>query len=992
MIYAHKNKDIIVNFEDQVYFQSDDELEISECKASIELLKCYPKRVALNEDVSKAIDKIIDCGVILNPEFFLGKQGAGMNRRIPYEFMTRTAFGADLFEVLGNHGVTAVLEKKHGWFRGGYMMSLAQIIASITMMTCGAGQVDDIPKELLIDIINFYRTSDGLRWRDKLLGSEELNVSCFREITRAFGSIYKDNDILEKSRQNRVGHRNTSTWKYIQQNPTPLQRELMEYHERYSKFSRSRPSRDRQLTMDLDRFISENGFVSVRDALAQPLEKNAFTQHYERRNGSLSGHFVHMIRSARRFSDFILSELGEQFPDKTHFPLVTEAEVAFAINRAGNRALRRTQAAARALPERFHFLAKQILDEGAEGWPGRNFTADILQNGESRSVYCPVLPGLLRAAMEIPLRIVQLRRFDSGEGDERRFNGTAMEWEENRSPHARYWLKNKLAKKGDTRGYAFEFSDSDPKITGFFVNTNKTGAPYCIPWMSVDLHKLLWELAEWQIANNPVDGPIAPSDYLEDETPDATEKRLPSIFALFRLLPSAKNPKSGVPPSHGMVVKAFLLLMVEVERRWNDLNPENQVSIVHSYNKVTGQPLSCAYTLHGLRVRGITDLFRAGVPIEILSKVVAGHATIMMTLYYLLFEPTEVNNRLNAAMLANNSAEVTSFANDLRKMQVADAKRKTTFINEAAVEAALTLGDHNQFCNVDIGICPFDGTRCGDGGELLRRDNGSGKNDKSVYGPVPGGARNCIMCRHFISGTPFILQLELFGSKLLWKRNALAQEQQEHRARLSSLHQRRRIGDITPEYFRNASDRLRVENNELKDKIEGIDNAIFNVKLHLEAAAKLVKQELSEGRSPSVSLIANDSRSSVAYTEWSPFDVAVTLSSASRVWSILRDDSLENAKRQFIDQILFNAAETPLSLRADLTAEEKQASADTIAQFLITNVSSAERQSLADGRTSLKELAIDKQVAKLIEQVSFLPLAEANTSRNALVEQEEAQR
>lgn len=497
--------------------------------------------------------------------------------------------------------------------------------------------------------------------------------------------------------------------------------------------------------------------------------------------------------------------------------------------------------------------------------------------------------------------------------------------------------------------------------------------------MSAELHGMLWDLAQWQLANNPIDVPTSPELYKDQDLPPATLARLPDIFPLFRMPPSAKTPDKGKPPSTGLVNTAFLELIREIERRWNELHPDSPASLGLRYSR-TGQPTSCAYTLHGLRVRGITNLYRAGISIEILSKVIAGHATVAMTLYYLLFEPAVLNRILNDAMDTATSAPVTAFADELRNMHIEEARRRTTYISETALEAALQTADKNQFCNVDIGICPFDGTRCGDGGELLRSDNLKSGPSKSVYGPVRGGPRNCIMCRHFISGTPFILQLELFGTLLLWRRSALAREQSGHRERLNVLIRQKREGVINGGAFRSASDRLRAESNDLKDRIADVDNAIFNTKVHLEAASKILKEDEAQGRRSGYALVASGSDGIVEYSEQEPFDVAAVLSGASRVWTILRDESLESTKRQFIDQIMFNAGETPISMRADLNMEQRQASTDALAQFLIERVSAADRKALTSGEAQLQDFKIDQQVATLLEAVRVAPVREVRSA------------
>jgi len=491
--------------------------------------------------------------------------------------------------------------------------------------------------------------------------------------------------------------------------------------------------------------------------------------------------------------------------------------------------------------------------------------------------------------------------------------------------------------------------------------------------MNVDLLRAMWELSEWQLKWNPVDRPIDPTEYIDGELPQSTLRFLPSIFALFRMPPSSWKAERGIPPTHSMVSKAFAALMLEVENRWNSANPDAPVEMVTKFNSVTGQPEKCAYTLHGLRVRGITNLHRAGVPIEIISKMVAGHATVAMTLYYLLFEPAEISSRLTAAMATNHSSEVTAWIDELKNMKHSEARRRTTYVDESSV-AELELADQNIFSNVDIGVCPFGGERCHDGGELIRADNNKVQGNKNKYGAVRGGARNCIMCRHLLSGTPFILPLELFGSSLLAKRNRLAGEQNDQRIRLRDLHAAKVDGQISKEVFRTMADRLRAENITLKNQIEAMDEAIFRVTMHLNAASKILKEDLKAGREPGVALVASDTVSAAEFVERSPFEMAAILTKASRFWSILKDDGLEQTKRHFIDQIMWRSGEAPISLRADLSEQQRQVAGDVLADYLLQRVTEADRHALIDGSASLRDLRLENQVKALLDDIVLKPV------------------
>src|SRR5690606_9562085 len=112
-------------------------------------------------------------------------------------------------------------------------------------------------------------------------------------------------------------------------------------------------------------------------------------------------------------------------------------------------------------------------------------------------------------------------------------------------------------------------------------------------------------------------------------------------FPLFRLPAGRRGQVHGAPPSQRRRDQAWQELMLETERRWNEMNPDRPIKIVKR-QRDTGQPYGALYNLHGLRVTGLTRLFMSGVPIEILSKLVAGHAGLIMTLYYLKFKPADI--------------------------------------------------------------------------------------------------------------------------------------------------------------------------------------------------------------------------------------------------------------------------------------------------------------------------------------------------------------
>lgn len=225
------------------------------------------------------------------------------------------------------------------------------------------------------------------------------------------------------------------------------------------------------------------------------------------------------------------------------------------------------------------------------------------------------------------------------------------------------------------------------QVTGFFISTNKTGDPYVVPWENPKLHNLLWDLRLWQEQHNPITAPIPPNAYVDSKDEEeklAIQEQFDDLFPLFRL---PGNGKYAAPPNYKKRSLAWLYIMVETERRWNERNPSSQISIV-KFNAKTGQPDRAIYGMHGLRVAGLTRLFMSGVPIEILSKLVAGHRGLLMTLYYLKFQPAHIHQVLEKAAVATDAYGEQDFIDSLKDWTFEQAKIRAAYLEEDGVAAA----------------------------------------------------------------------------------------------------------------------------------------------------------------------------------------------------------------------------------------------------------------------------------------------------------------
>ncbi|MGH6679922.1 MAG: hypothetical protein ACREDL_13580, partial [Bradyrhizobium sp.] len=164
-----------------------------------------------------------------------------------------------------------------------------------------------------------------------------------------------------------------------------------------------------------------------------------------------------------------------------------------------------------------------------------------------------------------------------------------------------------------------------------------------------------------------------------------------------------------------------------------------------------GEPLRPVYDLHTLRVSLITALAtEGGVPIPILSKCVAGHASILMTLYYIKLGVPQITERLAEAQKKINIEEQRNF---VRFLQSAQHKKLVSLVASNDVSGINALHDNmpGSWVVGDKGICPVGGALCSKGGPKATSNV-----QLSDYAPTPGGPRNCVRCRFFITGPAFL--------------------------------------------------------------------------------------------------------------------------------------------------------------------------------------------------------------------------------------------
>lgn len=396
-------------------------------------------------------------------------------------------------------------------------------------------------------------------------------------------------------------------------------------------------------------------------------------------------------------------------------------------------------------------------------------------------IWNPVCATLALLHLMTPLRNVQIRALDSGETDTYKYvhNGVAGWFEPNQSKLARGDLKRPV-KRG-----AF-YLDSPTSLKedchSLYINTNKTAdidksaddRGYVMPIFNAPrvLHWLA-KLRNWQEKYNPIQGPTKWQDVCEPRyfgslNPEVVKHRNPVAF-LFRSLGNGRG-SVHFPITRSVVVTRWkgMLRYAEMEFKLRGIRAEDGSRIQLTEDranedtpKVSKKVLYRSdfvplYTLHGMRVSMITFLILdLGVPLEIVSKMIAGHAHVLMTLHYTKLKTAHVREVLSEAERRWVEATQQNALKNARQKSLDDLRAEFACL-ESDFRSALEIAAGSSglgYIVTDVGICPNGGTRCEEGGRNLTPERVA----HIQWGPVPGfPRRNCVRCRFNLTSFAFI--------------------------------------------------------------------------------------------------------------------------------------------------------------------------------------------------------------------------------------------
>ncbi len=375
---------------------------------------------------------------------------------------------------------------------------------------------------------------------------------------------------------------------------------------------------------------------------------------------------------------------------------------------------------------------------------GKRQKVDIYQ------IWSPVRFVANYTLLRLPLRGQQIMWLDSGEADDEiaalDLEGVNVQWKHNTGP-----LTGKGSKKRRPQGV---IQRGDKNAPNLYITTNKTGrrdGGYEIPWVPDDLLYWFILLRDWQAKYNPLAEPT-PWLSLEGHV-IANNKVLRARGTQCFLL---RKDSSGRPLAVQTAFENSLpALLFHIQRKGENLATQN------SY--LSGSRYSTPYTPHSLRVSLITAFIVDGdAPIHLISKLV-GHSSLVMTIYY-----TKMNNAQMRHVMGETEKR-TAQATSEHQCQMFRTQGlhpgRNTLIATDGNRLILENDVPNSACIVfDWGICPMSATGCHIGGELLHEWK-----RKKTYGAVEAGylgQKNCLRCRFFITGVPFLTGLVALANEI----------------------------------------------------------------------------------------------------------------------------------------------------------------------------------------------------------------------------------
>tara|TARA_R110002074_G_scaffold258710_1_gene431246 strand:+ start:1546 stop:4164 length:2619 start_codon:yes stop_codon:yes gene_type:complete len=473
---------------------------------------------------------------------------------------------------------------------------------------------------------------------------------------------------------------------------------------------------------------------------------------------------------------------------------------------------------------------------------------------EIHEVWSPVMAMFLFTKLHLPLRSLQVRFLDSGEGDTWRYE--RGHWVENIQHPFRYGTPKRPYQKGVFRRIYDSMTES--YATGLYVSTNKTADQnkdelqrgYTIPWQHEELLYWLEKLRNWQEKYNPINRLVSGTELKSRDLAATKSKKQLAEMGEFAFLFRERN--SALPIGNTSVQNPWYRLLSKLEEDLfqSGLTMKNgdRLRFVKEYDYDYGRESSkvvTEYPLHSLRVSLITCYtMDTDLPLPVISKLLAGHTRLLMTIYYNKITPSVMAEKMKEADSALVERGTKSLKNFLQDAEMRQIQLRAAFHGDQynSVETALTNRNPIGWEERATGLCLVGGNTvrsdelstvggCWNGGPIIRDSENT---NTRVYGPVPHGPENCPRCRWHITDATYLPALNSKFNQVSYKAHQAAEMAVEIEGQLEALKDELFIAEETDKPFLKHSELQALERRYEKQRVEADEYAkdyiaIFNL-------------------------------------------------------------------------------------------------------------------------------------------------------------------
>lgn len=474
---------------------------------------------------------------------------------------------------------------------------------------------------------------------------------------------------------------------------------------------------------------------------------------------------------------------------------------------------------------------------------------------EVHEIWSPVMAMFLFTKLHLPLRSYQVRFLDSGEGDTWRYE--RGHWVENIQHPFRYGTPKRPYQKGVFRRIYDSMTEN--YATGLYVSTNKTADQnkdelqrgYTIPWQHEELLYWLEKLRNWQEKYNPINRLVSGTELKRSHVGVAKSKKQLAEMGEFALLFRDRN--SALPISCVSFANPWYRLLSKLEEDLFQsglrMKDDGRLRFVKDYgddfeSQETNQ-VATEYPLHSLRVSLITCYtMDTDLPLPVISKLLAGHTRLLMTIYYNKITPSVMAEKMSEADSALVERGETSLKNFLQDAEMRQIQLRTASLGDTynSVEAVLANRNPIGWEERATGLCLVGGNSvrsdelstvggCWNGGPLIKEAKYAADR---IYGPVPHGPENCPRCRWHITDATYLPALNSKFNQVSYKAHQAAEMAVEIEGQLEALKDELFIAEETGMPFLKHGELQALERRYEKQRVEADEYAkdyiaIFNL-------------------------------------------------------------------------------------------------------------------------------------------------------------------